>query len=491
MSGALSRAALRIPSGWLTAADPLSVQAGVKRSTDRTIVAGDAAALRALPSRREFLRLVATGGSLVLAGGLLAACDDAVNDGGLTGPGTGATLTIDFSKGDIALLQFVAILEQLEADFYSRVVANFPRSDFTTSDQLVLTDIAKHEAVHREVLSAILGTNGVFKISPTYGSLTFRVRADVLAFARVLEDVSTSAYPGIAPYFTDSANLALLGKILSVEGRHAAAIRDLISPLTGTFAPSAFESAAMPSVVAAAVQPFIEDKLAFASAPATFALGASAPLAITQAPPDVIGALQAVLLLAQIQSDLYQRGASVSGLIPSADTTVYATLATHETAHVNALQTLITARGSASRTRPTLDFTAKGNLPGFAFLPTQYAQFSMLAQALEDIGVRVWQGQLKILLEDSAALQSGLSMLAVQARHSSEIRRLRGKKGWITGNNRDDLPAFMQVVYDGEENTTQGGVNAATLGGIPAANEAFDEALTPAQATAFLALFLP
>ena len=134
MFGALSRAVPRILSGWLTAADPLPVRAAVNNSTNRSIIASDLAALRALSSRRDFLRLVATGGSLLLAGGLLAACEDATNAGGLTGPGTGARLTIDFSKGDIALLQFLFILEQLEADFYRRVVANFSSSDFTTAD---------------------------------------------------------------------------------------------------------------------------------------------------------------------------------------------------------------------------------------------------------------------------------------------------------------------------------------------------------------------
>ncbi|CAN5133095.1 hypothetical protein BH09GEM1_BH09GEM1_13860 [soil metagenome] len=467
----------------------------MKGSNDRSIVACDLATLRALPSRRDFFRLVAMGGSLVLAGGLLAACEDATNTAGLSGPGTGADLIIDFSKGDIALLQFLFILEQLEAEFYSRVVANFSNSDFTTADQIVLTDIANHEAVHREVLGALLGANGSFRITPTFGVLTFRVRAGALAAAKELEDLGAAAHDGIAPSFTDSANLALMGKIASVEGRHAAAIRDLISPLTSTFAPVAFGATASPSVVAAAIQPLIEDKLAFASAPVSFALGASASAAGVNAASDVVDALQAALLVSQLQLDLYQRGSASSGLIPSADATVFTTIAAHETAHAGAIQSLIAARGATPRSRPAFDYTAKGNLPGFAFLPTQYATFSMLSQALEDLGVRLWQSHLKILHEDRAALTLGLSMHAVQARHASEVRRLRGKKGWITGNNRDDLPAFMQAVYDGEENTTQGSANALTLaasfGGTTTATEAFDEALTVAQATPFLALFLP
>jgi hypothetical protein len=474
----------------------------VSKSTVAPIVVGDLASLRILTSRRDFLRVVALGGVVVLSGGLLAACEDSSNTAGLAGPGTGATLTIDFSKGDTALFQFLFLLEQLEADFYSRVVANFPHSDFTSADQLVLTDIANHEVVHRDVLGALLGADGSFRIAPLYGSLTFRVRADTLAAARAVEvpvlgaveDPVLGAYEGIAPYFTSAANLALAVKFASVEARHSAAIRDLISPLTSTFAPSVFESALTPTLVATAVQGLIEDKLAFASAPATFSI--STPVSATsQAPADVVDALQACLLVAQLQSDLYRRGLAVPGLIPSADVSVFTTTSSHETSHVSSLQSLISSRGAVPRTAPAFDFTAKANLPGFSFLATQYTTFAMLAQALEDLGVRTWQGQLATLAQDRAALTSGLSMHAVQARHASEVRRLRGKKGWVTGNNRDDLPAFMQAVYDGEDNTLQGGVDALTLaagvGGSTTATEAFDEPMTTVQTMAFLALFLP
>ena len=491
MYDASCRAALRIPSGWLTAADPVG-QVGVTKSTEGPIVIDNLASLRSLTSRRDFLRAVAMGGAVVLSGGLLAGCEDSSNTGGLTGPGTGATLTLDFAKGDVALFQYLFLLEQLEADFYRRVVANFPSSDFKSADKLVLTDIGNHESVHRDVIGALLGGDGAFRIAPLYESLTFRVRADTLAYAKDVEDLVLGACAGVAPYFADSSNLALVTRLASVEARHSAAIRDLISPLGSTFAPSVFELALTPTVVATAVQPSIEEKLAFASAPATFS---SASSATAQAPADVVEALQTCLMVAQLQSDLYRRGLAVSGLVPTADVSVFTTTGSHEASHVSTLQSLISSRGAVPRSAPAFDYAAKGNLPGFAFLPAQYATFAMLAQALEDLGVRTWLGQLATLVQDKAALASGLSMHAVQARHAAEVRRLRGKKGWVTSNNRDDLPDFMQVVYDGEDKTLQGSVNALSLaaevGGSTTATEAFDEPLTTARTTAFLALFLP
>jgi hypothetical protein len=87
-----------------------------------------------------------------------------------------------------------------------------------------------------------------------------------------------------------------------------------------------------------------------------------------------------------------------------------------------------------------------------------------------------------------------LAIHSVEARHAAEVRRLRGKKGWITGSTLDDVPTFLQAVYGGEEVTTQGTVNVATAiattGGGEAASQAFDEPLTTAQVTAIVTLFL-
>ena len=82
----------------------------------------------------------------------------------------------------------------------------------------------------------------------------------------------------------------------------------------------------------------------------------------------------------------------------------------------------------------------------------------------------------------------------MEARHASEVRRLRGKKGWITGNSRDDLPAFTQPIYNGEDNATQAGLDITALGtnngGAAGVTEAFDEPLTKEQVLAIVTPFL-
>lgn len=228
-------------------------------------------------SRRSFLKILGVGGAMVFLPSVLTRCNND-NSNSITAPNTGSPLVIDFSKGDVAVLQFAYALEQLEADFYTRVVANFSGSDITASEQVILGDIKNHEVIHRESLKTILGANG-FTVTTTYGSLNFKSRAQVLAASRDFEDLGVAAYNGAAQYIADVNNLLVAGKIVSVEARHASTIRDLISPKTAGangFAPTSFDNAFSPAKVAAAAQVYIVDMLQFKNAPATFVQGPNA-----------------------------------------------------------------------------------------------------------------------------------------------------------------------------------------------------------------------
>lgn len=243
-------------------------------ASNNTLVVSNAAQLGSARTRRDFLRIMGIGGTLVLLPSVLSSCSDDDITGPGTGPGTGSTVTIDFSKGDIAVLQFAYALEQLEADFYTRVVA--ASSNLTAEERLVMADLKNHEIIHREFLKIALGTNASFSLTPTYPGVDFSNRTSVLATARTFEDLGVSAYNGAAQYLTSTTNLLVAGKIVSVEARHAAAIRDLINPLSGDFAPSPFDDAFSPAKVAGAAQGFIVDKLAFANAPTAFVQGPNA-----------------------------------------------------------------------------------------------------------------------------------------------------------------------------------------------------------------------
>ncbi|HEY0040750.1 MAG TPA: ferritin-like domain-containing protein, partial [Flavisolibacter sp.] len=59
-------------------------------------------------------------------------------------------------------------------------------------------------------------------------------RDSVLATAKAFEDLGVAAYNGAGKLLTSTDYLLLAGKIVSVEARHAALVRDLIS--NGSFA---------------------------------------------------------------------------------------------------------------------------------------------------------------------------------------------------------------------------------------------------------------
>lgn len=218
-----------------------------------------------------------------------------------------------------------------------------------------------------------------------------------------------------------------------------------------------------------------------------------------QAAADPVGALQLALTLEYLEDEFYDL-ALQSGVLPSGrPEMVYMQISKHEQAHVDFLIAGLEDAGVTPVSKPTFDFTVGGAFDPFnengIGQETAYAQLLALAQAFEDTGVRAYKGQAGNLL-GSPFLTAALQIHSVEARHASEIRRLRGLKGWITNNERGaGMPEATQPVYDGEENVTQGGLNVTTLGsGSPftmnAASEAYDEPISGETAVAIASLFI-
>jgi hypothetical protein len=238
-----------------------------------TLIIADAGTLSSVRSRRDLLKIMALGGAAVFLPGVMAACKDSTSTTNPVLPGTGSTLIIDFAKGDIAVLQFAYLLEQLEADFYTKVVAAFGGSNLSAAEKTVLQDIQYHEVLHREFLKAALGASNGFTATPIYPNVNFSDRLSVLNTAKAFEDLGVAAYNGAAQYIASTDYLTLAGKIVSVEARHASAIRDLLNPKSGDFAPTTFDNLFKPLTVATAAQPFIVQSLGFSNAPTSFVQG--------------------------------------------------------------------------------------------------------------------------------------------------------------------------------------------------------------------------
>jgi hypothetical protein len=177
-------------------------------------------------ARRSFLRYAGVGAASV---GLLAAAS-CHKDHPVT-----LNTGIDIGSGDTGILNFAYALEQLEAAFYIQVIAT-PYSGMSTSEKTSLTSIRDHEIVHRNFFKAALGATAIPTLTVDFSSINFSSRASVLAAAKAFEDTGVMAYDGAGYLIQNPDYLVLAGKIVSVEARHAAYIRDLITP--GSFAGS-------------------------------------------------------------------------------------------------------------------------------------------------------------------------------------------------------------------------------------------------------------
>ena len=197
--------------------------------------------------RRSFLRY--SGAGLAVGGLLLAGCDDD-DDNIITQPGT-----IDVGSGDNGVLNYAYALEQLEAAFYAQVKtgAYYKGLAGNSAEKQVFDDLAIHEQIHADFFKKVLGGNAIKALEPDFSTINFADRTSVLGAAKSFEDLGVAAYNGAGRYIQTPAYLLIAGKIVSVEARHAALIRDLINyntfvgadvvdlftPTSGTSAPGA------------------------------------------------------------------------------------------------------------------------------------------------------------------------------------------------------------------------------------------------------------
>ncbi|RYE37857.1 MAG: ferritin-like domain-containing protein [Hyphomicrobiales bacterium] len=117
-------------------------------------------------------------------------------------------------------------------------------------------------------MKAALGTSAIPDLTVNFSAINFANRDSVLATAQTFEDLGVGAYNGAGRYLTNEAFLAVAGKIVSVEARHASAIRSVRnnSGFTSAFAPDAFDPALTPTQVLAAARPFVMQNITVVNA---------------------------------------------------------------------------------------------------------------------------------------------------------------------------------------------------------------------------------
>lgn len=195
-----------------------------KKSSNTSVADAATGAQTKRFSRRNFLGY-AGGASALLLGA--AACQRE-RPGTMTNEGG-----VDLGSGDTGILNYAYLLEQIEAAFYKQVY-DTPFTGITATERLWLCNIKDHEIAHREFFKKALGDAAIPSVELNFSSIDFSSRDSVLGTAKAFEDLGVSAYNGAGQLITSPDYLVLAGKIVSVEARHAAYIRDLI--MNGSFA---------------------------------------------------------------------------------------------------------------------------------------------------------------------------------------------------------------------------------------------------------------
>ncbi|WP_317233042.1 MULTISPECIES: ferritin-like domain-containing protein [Pontibacter] len=218
--------------------------------------AGIKRALVAPMQRRMFMRYAGATAALTTLLFATSSCDEDGDDMPMD------PNTVDLGSGDTGILNYAYALEQLEAAFYSEVVAK-SLGLFNQTEQQIMQDLMGHENIHKDFLKAALGSAAIPDLEVNFSSINFSDKNSILTTAKTFEDLGVAAYNGAGKFLENAGFLTLAGKIVSVEARHAAVIRDLIS--NGTFSDSAnnqgLDPAMMPADVLSAASAFIKTKI--------------------------------------------------------------------------------------------------------------------------------------------------------------------------------------------------------------------------------------
>ncbi len=197
-------------------------------------------------------------------GGTIAAL--AIFGGNLPNFGISPALAADLGEGDIGILNYAYALEQLEAAFYTKVVDS-PYGGMKDDEKQILTDIRDHEKAHVDFLKTALADKAIPDLEVDFSTVDFTSREAVLTTAKTFEDLGVAAYNGAGKLIENGDYLLAAGRIVSVEARHAATIRDLLQPGSVAFAgpdvvdKNGLDGALAPAKVLAAAGPFIKTEV--------------------------------------------------------------------------------------------------------------------------------------------------------------------------------------------------------------------------------------
>jgi len=164
--------------------------------------------------------------------------------------GSGTTVNgYTFGSGDIGVLNYLYMIEQIQVAFYSTLNASGILSPLISGAMgqkppyyYLLTDIYDHQLAHCTFLNLALGTNALPSLNLDFSRIDFTSLSACLQAAHQFQNTEAQAYTGVSQYFTSTAFLTIAAQIGAVESRHSAFITGLLNNSTNTNFNAYFDS---------------------------------------------------------------------------------------------------------------------------------------------------------------------------------------------------------------------------------------------------------
>ena len=179
-------------------------------------------------TRLDFFKKAGIAGGAVIGGGALLGA--LVPGAALAKPKKLDAPPSSFGKGDVGILNYALTLEYLESAFYNEAAKKGSFKDGATND--FLAAVVVDENAHVKILKGILGKDAIAEPKFDFGKTTSDEKLFV-ATSFALENTGVSAYSGQAFNIDDPDVLAGALSIVTIEGRHAGLVGQILKGTKG------------------------------------------------------------------------------------------------------------------------------------------------------------------------------------------------------------------------------------------------------------------
>jgi rubrerythrin len=421
-------------------------------------------------SRRRFLGVTATLGTLALAGCATDSGGQAAGDGNATPTETETPAPTEtpaqtetatptetaMAAPDVPLLNYALTLEHLENAFYREGLAEFADEELANADVLSrfgesvrmdvpghLETVGAHEKAHVEALAATVEDLGGTPVEEASYDFGYETPSEFLGVAKALENTGVAAYAGAAPRIVNDDLLATAAGIHSVEARHAAFLN--LANGDRPFPDGVDEAASVGEVLEIAGQ-FVTSEVD----PSRYETGEDRPRPDRTAEDGTsdVDVLNYALTLEHLENAFYREGLAEFADEELANADVLSrfgesvrmgvpghleTVGAHEKAHVEALAATVEDLGGTPVEEASYDFGYETP-----------SEFLGVAKALENTGVAAYAGAApRIVNDDLLATAAGIH--SVEARHAAFLNELNATSPFPAGV---DEPKSMQEVTE-------------------------------------------